>query len=98
MCAVCAVTFIAFFIVNRKKIANKFEEALKQDTISEQEKEKLMPMDAVYTYLEKNHYRDASPRKRVKLLRTLCRIYNVDEIVALKRTREVYAVKNKWKS
>lgn len=53
----------------------------------------LMPLDSVYTYLEKNHFRTASPRARIKITKSLCKIYGVDEVVALRRIREVYMVK-----
>ncbi len=53
----------------------------------------LMPLDSVYTYLEENHFRTASPRMRIKITKNLCKTYGVDEIVALRRIREVYMVK-----
>lgn len=53
----------------------------------------LMPLDSVYTYLEENHFRTASPRMRIKITKSLCKTYGVDEVVALRRIREVYMVK-----
>jgi len=53
----------------------------------------LMPLDAVYNYLEENQFRTASPRMRIKIAKKLCKTYGVDEIVALRRIREVYMVK-----
>lgn len=54
----------------------------------------LMPLDPVYTYLEDHHFRTTSPRMRIKITKSLCRIYGVDEVVALRRIREVYMVKD----
>ncbi len=53
----------------------------------------LMPLDSVYKYLEENHFRTTSPRMRIKITKKLCKTYGVDEIVALRRIREVYMVK-----
>ena len=54
----------------------------------------LMPLDDVYHYLSINNYQNASPQKRTRLLKGLCRTYNVDDIIALRRIREVYTLKN----
>lgn len=54
----------------------------------------LMPIDPVYTYLEENHFRTASPRKRVKITKRLCKTYCVNEVLALRRIREIYMVKD----
>ncbi len=53
----------------------------------------LMPIDEVYLYLSKNKYQSVSPRERVILTRELCKIYGVDKIIALRRIKEVYALK-----
>lgn len=53
----------------------------------------LMPLEQVYAYLEDNHFRTAPSRERVKITRKLGKIYGVDMAVALRRIREVYAVK-----
>ena len=53
----------------------------------------LMPLDSVYAYLEENRFRTASPRRRIKITKNLCKTYGVDEVVALRRIREVYMVK-----
>lgn len=53
----------------------------------------LMPLDSVYDYLEKNDFRTAPPRMRIKITKNLCKTYGVDEVVALRRIREVYMVK-----
>ena len=53
----------------------------------------LMPLDQVYTFLVEHGYQDAPPGKRMKLVRGLCRIYDVDDVIALRRIREVYLLK-----
>lgn len=53
----------------------------------------LMPLDPVYVYLEEHHFRTASPKMRIKITKNLCKTYGVDQVVALRRIREVYLVK-----
>ena len=53
----------------------------------------LMPLDQIYAFLVERDYHGASPRKRMKLVRGLCRTYGVDNIIALRRIREVYILK-----
>lgn len=53
----------------------------------------LMPIDSVYSYLCENNYRTATRRRRHAMLKVLCRKYEVDREVALRRVHEVYAVK-----
>lgn len=53
----------------------------------------LMPLDSVYNYLEENHFRTAPSRMRIKITKNLCKTYGVGEVVALRRIREVYMVK-----
>lgn len=100
MCLVFVVTSIASFIVNRKKIREEFDAVLNHDLTGKQKADyevaaSLMSVEDVYAYLEENHFRDVSPRKRVKLLRNLSRTYNVDELIVLRRVREIYAIKKK---
>ena len=53
----------------------------------------LMPIDDVYEYLEKNKYREISSKKRVTIIKALCKKYEVSEIIALRRIKEIYAIK-----
>jgi len=53
----------------------------------------LMPLDAVYSYLEEKHFRTVSSRRRAKIVKYLSRKYGVEPIVALRRIRQVYMVK-----
>lgn len=53
----------------------------------------LMPLDHVYAYLTENNYNGVVPRKRMKIVRRLSRVYGVDYIIALRRIREVYMLK-----
>lgn len=53
----------------------------------------LMPLDQVYNYLENNHYTTISNRKKVILIRNLCKKYKVTEMIALRRVKEVYVIK-----
>ncbi|MBQ8639242.1 MAG: ImmA/IrrE family metallo-endopeptidase [Lachnospiraceae bacterium] len=52
----------------------------------------LMPADHVYEYLNENHYRDTTARKRVALIGKLCKRYGVSDVIALRRVKEVYAL------
>lgn len=53
----------------------------------------LMPCDSVYKYLVENRYKEVSSRERVILIRKLCQTYKVSEVIALRRVKEVYALK-----
>ena len=53
----------------------------------------LMPLELVYEYLQDNEYKSVSTRKRVAIVRRLCREYDVTEVIALRRIREVYELK-----
>lgn len=53
----------------------------------------LMPLDDVYNYLSENCYKDVSSRQRVKLIRRLCQRYGVSNVIAVRRIREVYMLK-----
>jgi len=53
----------------------------------------LMPIDSVYKYLTLYDYKNSSPRKRVALIRKLCSMYGVSEMIALRRVKEVYILK-----
>lgn len=53
----------------------------------------LMPLNDVYNYLSENRYKERSPRRRVKLVYGLCRRYGVSSVIAVRRIREVYMLK-----
>lgn len=53
----------------------------------------LMPREEVYEYLEQNSYRELSDKKRVAIIHSLCRKYKVNDIIALRRVKEVYIMK-----
>lgn len=53
----------------------------------------LMPLDAVYQFLISQQYLTVSTRKKTRIIRMLCNQYHVSEIIALRRVREVFAVK-----
>lgn len=53
----------------------------------------LMPLDSVYNYLSNHHYADVSNRKKAILIRKLCKKYEVTEMIALRRVKEVYVIK-----
>lgn len=57
----------------------------------------LMPLESVYDYLTENDYIGASSRQQIKLIQTLCRRYGVNRMIALRRVKEVYAVKQTGK-
>lgn len=57
----------------------------------------LMPLEEVYECLIKTNYADITVRQRKKVVRHLSKTYGVTEIVALRRIREVYILKNKGK-
>lgn len=53
----------------------------------------LMPLDEVYDYLEKNGYQKATKRRKIELVCKLCKTYEVTEMIAVRRIKEVYAIK-----
>ena len=53
----------------------------------------LMPLDEVYDYLIESNYMDSSARKRIVIIHGLCKTYNVTEVIALRRVKEVYVLK-----
>lgn len=53
----------------------------------------LMPFNDVYEYLSKNNYLKTTPRKRVRITKSLCKKYGVSTTLALRRIREVYLLK-----
>lgn len=53
----------------------------------------LMPLEDVYQYLTENHYKEISPRQRVKMAHKLRRRYGVSSVIAVRRIREVYMLK-----
>ncbi|MCM1225329.1 MAG: ImmA/IrrE family metallo-endopeptidase [Lachnospiraceae bacterium] len=53
----------------------------------------LMPEDEIYKYLESNDYKKLSPKRRVRVIRALCRKYKVSEVIVLRRVKEVYELK-----
>lgn len=55
----------------------------------------LMPLNQVYQYLELNNYQSASKGKKKKLVRELCEVYEVSEIIAIRKIKEVYAIQQK---
>ena len=55
----------------------------------------LMPLNRVYQYLDLNNYQSASKGKKKKLVRELCEVYEVSEIIAVRRIKEVYAIQKK---
>lgn len=54
----------------------------------------LMPLDLVYDYLEDNKYKEKSSKKRVGIVKNLCKMYEVSELIALRRIKEVYKLKS----
>ena len=56
----------------------------------------LMPIENVYNYLVESDYKNASTRKKVKVIKALCKRYRVSDIIAIRRIREVYAVKESF--
>lgn len=55
----------------------------------------LMPLNRVYQYLELNNYQRVSKGKKKRLVRELCKVYEVNEIIAVRRIKEVYAIQQK---
>ena len=53
----------------------------------------LMPFDRVNEFLIKNEYLKADKNKRYTLVRKLCQIYGVSEIIVLRRINEVLILK-----
>ena len=53
----------------------------------------LMPLEPVYNYLIEHSYKQSLPQKRVVIIHELCKMYDVTEVVALRRVKEVYALK-----
>lgn len=53
----------------------------------------LMPIDHVFDFLQKNHYMEASAKKRMAFVRQLCKDYMVNEMIVLRRIKEIYAIK-----
>ncbi len=53
----------------------------------------LMPIDRVYDFLIMNDYKGSSLKKRRLLLHELCEEYEVTEVIALRRIKEVFVIK-----
>ncbi len=53
----------------------------------------LMPIETVYSYLIENNYKEASVTKKGALIRELCAKHGVSEMIALRRVKEVYILK-----
>lgn len=53
----------------------------------------LMPLETVYTFLERHDFQGASKSRRVNLVKKLCAQYGVEPAVALRRIREIYTLK-----
>lgn len=54
----------------------------------------LMPVSHIYDFLIENDYAKATKEKRYLLVRELCKKYEVSEIIALRRIKEVNELKN----
>ncbi len=53
----------------------------------------LLPKDEIYEYLEDKNYEKLPPRKRVNVIHSLCRKYQVGDVLVLRRIKEVYELK-----
>lgn len=53
----------------------------------------LMPLEEVYNFLNDNCYTRVSAKKRVAIIHKLCSKYEVTEIIALRRVKEIYELK-----
>jgi len=53
----------------------------------------LMPLEAVYSSLNEKQYFQLSARKKAKVVRELCKKYQVSEVIAIRRIREVNEIK-----
>ncbi len=53
----------------------------------------LMPLEDVYDYLTANHFQTSTPKNKIRITKSLCKRYGVSEMIALRRIREVYALK-----
>lgn len=54
----------------------------------------LMPRNEVGQYLQENNYLHSDSKKRVAVIKGLCKRYGVSEIIALRRVKEVYILQN----
>ncbi|MCM1217185.1 MAG: hypothetical protein NC081_05390 [Roseburia sp.] len=54
----------------------------------------LLPIEAVYTYLEEQGFRSASAKTRIKIVNKLSKIYGAEKTIILRRIHEVYMAKN----
>lgn len=57
----------------------------------------LMPFDEVHDYLSENEYVKASAMRKTRLLRGLCEKYNVTEVIALRRVKEIQTLELNFK-
>lgn len=55
----------------------------------------LMPIELVYKKLVEENYKESSTRKRTAVVRKMCEEYDVTEVIALRRIKEVYAIKSR---
>lgn len=55
----------------------------------------LMPVDHVFDFLQEKNYMQVSAKKRMVYVRELCKEYRVNEMIVLRRIKEVYALKQK---
>lgn len=53
----------------------------------------LMPIEEVNNYLIMNNYRKVSARKQATIVHKLCKKYNVTEVIALRRIKEIQVLK-----
>ncbi len=57
----------------------------------------LMPKESVYRYLKENNYENLTAKKRSIVIKKLCKEFEVTPIIALRRVKEIYELKQKSK-
>lgn len=53
----------------------------------------LMPENEVYKYLQDNNYAKGSSKKRIRIVKDLCKEYSVSEMIVLRRIKEIQMLK-----
>lgn len=53
----------------------------------------LLPKDDIENFLEINKYEVANDRKKISLVKDLCKIYEVSAIAVLRRIKEIQLMK-----
>ncbi len=53
----------------------------------------LMPFEDVYNFLILQNYTGVSKHKKIRIVNALCRRYNVSDIIAMRRIKEIFAIK-----